>query len=103
MKDCKERIGKCIKLYEEAIAKVKATDNQEVHDFLGRRLYNMTGDIVMSLLLINDASKAPELYAKSARVYTKLAEEEIAGHAAFIQSFTVNDLENWRLISETDI
>lgn len=103
MKDCKERIGKCIKLYEEAIAKIKATDNQEVHDFLGRRLYNMTGNIVMSLLLINDASKAPELYAKSARVYTKLAEEEIAGHAAFIQSFTVNDLENWRLISETDI
>ncbi|MGI6242157.1 MAG: acyl-CoA dehydrogenase family protein [Prevotella sp.] len=102
MKAYKERIIKCVKLYEEAIEKVKAEDNQEAHDYLGRRLYNMTGDIVMSLLLINDASKAPELYAKSAKVYTRLAEEEIIGHAAFIQSFTLNDLEDCRLISEAD-
>lgn len=102
LKPYKERIEKCVKLYEEAIEKVKAEDCQEAHDFLGRRLYNMTGDIVMALLLINDASKAPELYAKSARVYTRLAEEEIIGHAAFIQAFVIDDLKDCRLISETE-
>lgn len=102
LKPYKERIAKCVKLYEEAIEKVKAEDNQEVHDFLGRRLYNMTGDIVMSLLLINDASKAPELYAKSAKVYARLAEEEIIGHAAFVQAFVIDDLKDCRLISETE-
>ena len=61
MKPLQERMAKCVALYEEAVEKVKADDNQEEHDFLGRRLYNMTGDIVMALLLINDASKAPEL------------------------------------------
>lgn len=102
LKPYKERIEKCVKLYEEAIEKVKAEDCQEAHDFLGRRLYNMTGDIVMALLLINDASKAPELYAKSARVYTRLAEEEIIGHTAFIQAFVIDDLKDCRLISETE-
>ncbi len=102
LKPYKERIEKCVKLYEEAIEKVKAEDCQEAHDFLGRRLYNMTGDIVMALLLINDASKAPELYAKSAKVYTRLAEEEIIGHAAFIQAFVIDDLKDCRLISETE-
>jgi alkylation response protein AidB-like acyl-CoA dehydrogenase len=102
LKPYKERIEKCVKLYEEGIEKVKAEDCQEAHDFLGRRLYNMTGDIVMALLLINDASKAPELYAKSAKVYTRLAEEEIIGHAAFIQAFVIDDLKDCRLISETE-
>lgn len=102
LKPYKERIAKCVKLYEEAIEKVKAEDNQEAHDFLGRRLYNMTGDIVMSLLLINDASKAPDLYAKSARVYTRLAEEEIIGHAAFVRAFVSDDLKDCRLILETE-
>lgn len=102
LKPYKERIEKCVKLYEEAVEKVKAEDCQEAHDFLGRRLYNMTGDIVMALLLINDASKAPELYAKSAKVYTRLAEEEIIGHAAFIQAFVIDDMKDCRLISETE-
>lgn len=96
MQPLKDRIAKCVKLYEEAIEKVKADDNQEEHDFLGRRLYDMTGDIMMSLLLIGDASKAPELYAKSAKVYARLAEEEVVGHASFIQAFDIADLDEWR-------
>lgn len=102
MKPLKERMAKCVKLYEEAVEKVKADDNQEEHDFLGRRLYDMTGDIVMSLLLIADASKAPELYAKSAKVYTRLAEEEIVGHAAFIKSFSIDDLADSRVEETTE-
>lgn len=102
MKPLQERMAKCVSLYEEAVEKVKADDNQEEHDFLGRRLYNMTGDIVMALLLINDASKAPELYVKSAKVYARLAEEEIVGHAAFIKNFTADDLKECRMMEEQE-
>ncbi len=102
MKPLQERMAKCVALYEEAVEKVKADDNQEELDFLGRRLYNMTGDIVMALLLINDASKAPELYAKSAKVYARLAEEEIVGHAAFIKNFTADDLKECRMMEEQE-
>lgn len=102
MKPLQERMAKCVALYEEAVEKVKADDNQEELDFLGRRLYNMTGDIVMALLLINDASKAPELYAKSAKVYTRLAEEEIVGHVAFIKNFTTDDLKECRMMEEQE-
>lgn len=102
MKPLQERMAKCVALYEEAVEKVKTDDNQEEHDFLGRRLYNMTGDIVMALLLINDASKAPELYAKSAKVYARLAEEEIVGHAAFIKNFTADDLKECRMMEEQE-
>lgn len=102
MKPLQERMAKCVALYEEAVEKVKADDNQEENDFLGRRLYNMTGDIVMALLLINDASKAPELYAKSAKVYARLAEEEIVGHVAFIKNFTTDDLKECRMMEEQE-
>ncbi len=93
MKPFQERIAKMTETYEKAIAQVKEGESQEKQDFLARRLYDMTGDIVMSLLLIQDATKAPEMFAKSAKIYTRLAEEEVVGHAAFIENFKVEDLE----------
>lgn len=102
MQPLKERMARCVKLYEEAVEKVKAGENQEELDFLGRRLYDMTGDIVMALLLIGDASKAPELYSESANVYARLAEEEVVGHAAFVQSFTTDDLKHYRQVPEAE-
>ena len=93
MKPLKARVEKLVALYEESIEKVKADGNQDEHDFLARRLYDMTGDIIMSLLIISDASKAPELFAKSAQVYVRAAEEEVTGHAAYIKSFDAADLK----------
>lgn len=93
MKPLKARVEKLVALYEESIEKVKTDGNQDEHDFLARRLYDMTGDIIMSLLIISDASKAPELFAKSAQVYVRAAEEEVTGHAAYIKSFDAADLK----------
>ena len=62
LKALKERVAKLVELYEAAINKVKEANDQAVHDFLARRLYNMTGDIVMSLLILDDATKAPEMF-----------------------------------------
>lgn len=96
MKPLQARVGKMVTLYEEAVNYVKETGSQEVHDFLARRLYDMTGDILMSLLLIDDASRAPELFAKSANVYVRLAEEEVIGKTAYIKNLTADDLVNFK-------
>ena len=96
LKPLKERVAKLVDLYEAAINKVKEANDQAVHDFLARRLYNMTGDIVMSLLILDDATKAPEMFAKSANVYVRIAEEEVLGHSAYIQNFKTEDLESFK-------
>ena len=96
LKALKARVVKLADLYEAAINKVKEANDQAVHDFLARRLYNMTGDIVMSLLILDDATKSPELFAKSANVYVRMAEEEVLGHSAYIQNFQAEDLESFK-------
>ena len=96
LKSLKERVAKLVDLYEAAINKVKEANDQAVHDFLARRLYNMTGDIVMSLLILDDATKASEMFAKSANVYVRMAEEEVLGHSAYIQNFKAEDLESFK-------
>ena len=93
MKGLRDRVARLVQLYEESVEKVNAEENQDVHDFLARRLYNMTADIIGSLLLIEDAAKAPELFKKSANVFVRMAEEEVTGSAAYIKDFTLEDLK----------
>ena len=100
MKPLKQRIARLIDLYEEALEKVKADDNQDEQDFLARRLYNMTAVIIQSLLLIEDASKASDLFAKSANVLVRMAEEEVTGSSAYIKAFTPADLEHFKVVEE---
>ena len=95
LKPLQERVAKMADRYAEAVEKVKASGNQAEHDFLARRLYDMTADIIMSLLILADATKAPELFAKSAQVYVRAAEEEVVGHAAYVMAFEADDLKNF--------
>lgn len=90
-----DRIAKCVDLYAEAVDKVKADNDQAEHDFLGRRLYNMTGDIILSLLLLKDATKDPEEFEKSANVFVRMAEEECVGAHAYVMNFKADDLKNF--------
>jgi len=96
----KVRIAELVDLYEEALNKVNSDENQEQHDFLARRLYDMTAEIIMSLLICIDASKAPELFEKSANVYVRMAEEDVIGKAAYIKAFKAEDLKNF-VVEET--
>lgn len=82
--------------YEDALAAVKDFGSQDVQDFLGRRLYDMTGDILMSLLILDDASVNPELFRNSANVYVRYAEEEVNGHHSYIRNFRAEDLEYFK-------
>ena len=94
----KARVEKLIPVYEDALAAVKALENQDAHDFLARRLYDMTAELVMSLLIIRDAAKAPELFAKSAQVYVRMTEEDVYGKSAYIKAFHVEDLAHFKAV-----
>ncbi|MBB1551123.1 MAG: acyl-CoA dehydrogenase family protein [Prevotella sp.] len=96
LKSLKKRIARCVELYAEAIEKLKADDDQNVHDFLARRLYDMTGYIVMALMLLDDATNCPEEFTKSANVFVRMAEEVCVGAHAYIMNFTADDLENFK-------
>ena len=90
-----DRIANCVDLYAEAVDKVKADNDQAEHDFLGRRLYNMTGDIILSQLLLKDATKDPEEFEKSANVFVRMAEEECVGSHAYVMNFKADELKNF--------
>lgn len=82
--------------YEESVAHVKEADNQEMQDFLSRRLFNMTGNLVMSLIILDDATRSPELFAKSAHMFVKHTQEEVMGNYAYVMSFDAEMLDDFR-------
>ncbi len=92
----KNRVTPLIDLYEKAVAYVNDANNQEVHDFLARRLYDMTCEIIMSLLIIDDANRAPELFEKSANVYVRMTEEDVCAKSYYVMHFTEADLDSFR-------
>ncbi|MBQ0143996.1 MAG: acyl-CoA dehydrogenase family protein [Bacteroidales bacterium] len=93
LKPLKARVETLVEKFEQGVAAVKAFESQDVQDFLYRRLYDMTGDILMSLLLLSDASRSAELFEKSANIYVRMAEAEVNGHLAYINGFQAEDLE----------
>lgn len=96
MKPLKVRVEGMVKNYEEALNYVKELNNQDAQDFLARRLYDMTAEIMMSLLILDDASHAPELFAKSANVYVRMAEENVLGKTIYVRHFTIEDIDNFK-------
>ncbi|KWW31633.1 MAG: acyl-CoA dehydrogenase [bacterium P3] len=96
MRPLQSRIRQMVELYEKAVNHVNDAGIQELHDFLARRLYDMTCEIIMSLLLVDDASRAPELFGKSANVYVAMAEENVIGKTHYIMSFKADDLNNFQ-------
>ena len=102
MKPLRDRVAKMVEQYEAAVNYVKEAQNQEVHDFLARRLYDMTAEIIMSLLIIDDATRAPELFQKSANVYVRMAEEDVLGKAAYVQNFKADDLADFRAVEPAE-
>ncbi len=72
--------------YEAAVAKVVAVKDSYYNDLMARRLVEMAANIVMSYLLLQDATRN-ESFTRSAKVYVKMAQAEVAKHAEFIENF----------------
>ena len=96
LRPLKVRVEEIVKRYEQSINYVKESGSQEVNDLLARRLYDMTAEIIMSLLILDDATRAPELFAKSANVYVRMAEENVVGKSLFVQNFIAEDIKFYR-------
>ena len=92
----KERVAKLVVRYEEVLEALKSNTDQEKLDFMARHLYEITADIIMALLILDDATRAPELFAKSAHVYVRLAESEVAKHLTFMSDLSSEDLLNYK-------
>ena len=105
--------------FNEAIEVVKAANNNEFTDLCSRHLYAVSrkrlvltsrvgesetqaersykaANCVMTQLMLRDATKAPELFDKSMKVYLNLAEAEVAKHYNFVKSVDVDAMESYR-------
>ena len=92
MEPLMSRLKKMADLFEASTNAVKEAQDQELLDFTARRLMEMAADIIMCHLLIQDASKAADLFSKSAHVYLNFAEAEVTKHTNFIKNMDKEDL-----------
>ena len=81
----KDRLVAMTAKYQEAVADVTAANEPAYTDFMARRLVEMAGNIVMGYLLLLDAQRT-ESFKRSAAVYNKLADAEVAKHCEFIST-----------------
>ena len=92
MAPLKARVDKMMAHFEEAVEKVKSYENPDYITFHARRLVELAGFTIMSYLLCADASKAPELFARSANVYVRYAESKVEANIKFINEFDPQDV-----------
>lgn len=94
----KEMLTGLVAKYQAAIAKVNEVNDPAFTDFMARRLVEMAGNIIMSYLLITDASRYnSESMTKSAIVYGNIARAEVEKHAEFIANFCPCQLEVYKV------
>lgn len=75
---------------------VKEAADQELLDFVARRLMEMSAVTIMGHLLLQDTTQRPDLFAKSLNVYVNYAEAEVEKHFNFIRKFDAAQLESYR-------
>lgn len=96
MRPLRERAKAMADKFEEATAYVKEAKDQELHDICARHLMEMAADVIMLHLIVRNASVAPELFEKSARVYANFAEAEVAKHHAWVMNMSAEQLSDYR-------
>ncbi len=91
MKPLQARVNVMAEQYFDIVSKID-TANKEYFDLQSRRLVEIAGHTIMAYLLVNDASKAPELFADSAKVYVNYAEGEVAKNMSMLKNIVADDL-----------
>ena len=56
----------------------------------------MAANCVMAQLLLRDATKSPELFEKSMKVYLNMAEAEVAKHYNLVKSLDVAAMDSYK-------
>ncbi len=81
--------------YEESVKTVTEANDNAYSDFMARRLVEMAGVIIMSYLLLGDATRN-DSFTHSAEVYAKLAQAEVTKHADFIANFKPEQIDAYK-------
>ena len=93
----KDMLAGLVEKYQAAIAKVNEVNDPAFTDFMARRLVEMAGFIIMSYLLITDATRYnSESMTKSAIVYGNMVRAEVEKHAEFIANFCPCQLDVYK-------
>ena len=82
--------------FEAATTHVKEAANAEFHDLCARHLYEMAASIIMLHLLTQNATRCPEMFAKSARVYANYVEAEVMKHYTWVMNLTPETMEDYK-------
>ena len=96
MEGLQNRLKEMASKYAACVAQITETKDQELLDFCARRLVEMAAYTIMGHLLVQDASKNPELFGTSAQVFVRYAESEVEKHINFIRKFDKDDLAYYR-------
>ena len=80
--------------YADAVAAVDACKEPGYIDFMARRLVEMTGNIIMTYLLLSDAQRNPS-FRTSLNVFAKFTQSDVAKHIDFISKFSADQLGNY--------
>mgnify|MGYP002509431668 CR=1 FL=1 len=96
LKPLKEQLVAMTAAYEKAVETVGAVKDAAYGDFMARRLVEMAGNIIMGYLLLLDATRN-ESFTRSAKVYVKMAQAEVAKHSDFIANFNPADIADYQL------
>ena len=97
----KERVKAMAEKFNACTAAVKGAENQELLDLCARHLYEMAADVIMCHLLLQNATKAPELFGKSLQVYANLAEAEVEKHSTLVSRMMVESTKNYQCVAQT--
>ena len=91
----KDNLAAMTEQYVKAVAAVAEVNDPRYTDFMARRMVEMAGNIIMGYLLLSDANRN-DSFVKSANVYNKLAQAEVAKHADFIANFAPAQLDFYK-------
>ena len=91
----KDNLAAMTEQYVKAVAAVAEVNDSRYTDFMARRMVQMAGNIIMGYLLLSDANRN-DSFVKSANVYNKLAQAEVAKHADFIANFAPAQLDFYK-------
>ena len=95
LQSLKDNLAAMTEQYVKAVAAVAEVNDPRYTDFMARRMVEMAGNIIMGYLLLSDANRN-DSFVKSANVYNKLAQVEVAKHADFIANFAPAQLDFYK-------
>jgi alkylation response protein AidB-like acyl-CoA dehydrogenase len=90
----KDALVAMTKVYSEAVEAISEAKDSTLLDFMARRLVEMAGHIIMGYLLLGDTQRDAS-FRRSAHVYVKYGQAEVAKHAGFIANFSNEQISDY--------